>query len=385
MVYTQPDHLQSVPYASGGYGDQNAGFGDSQNANQYQEQGSYAASEGAYAQQGAPNAQQGAPISGFPPPAYFNWQSDHVNAVKLIGIVGTAPQLKILPGGKSVAHLRLGVRKSISNQREKNWMSVVFWDTLAYQAAQYVHKGAQIAVGGRLQQDEWTNTRGEREYMIKVVAAYFAIVLPSSPEEQTAGDTSPSVYPGQSFAPIPGTPWTSRPKGANTRPRRVFALWRENPGITWATLVAEQGPSVAPKGTLTNLVEGFVACPDVTHEEIARLASELQIGPLLSVFVTPSDLNTAIDEVVAANPGTTLDTLKLRPVREHLLGGGPQSPTRMKVTNQEKGCGAMEEGITYNQIRLAKFCKQKGFPLEELVVVNPRNLYELVGSPAVPV
>jgi len=38
----------------------------------------------------------------------------------------------------------------------------------AYQAAQYVHKGAQIAVGGRLQQDEWTNTRGEREYMIKV-------------------------------------------------------------------------------------------------------------------------------------------------------------------------------------------------------------------------
>jgi len=29
----------------------------------------------------------------------------------------------------------------------------------------------------------------------------------------------------------------------------------------------------------------------------------------------------------------------------------------MQVTNQEKGCGAMEEGITYNQIRLAKFCK----------------------------
>jgi single-strand DNA-binding protein len=89
-----------------------------------------------------------------------------VNKVILIGHVGRDPELRVTQGGKSVANFSLATNNGEGNTE---WHSIVVWERQAEIADQYVRKGKQLYIEGRLQTRNWTDPQGVKHYKTEIV------------------------------------------------------------------------------------------------------------------------------------------------------------------------------------------------------------------------
>lgn len=98
-----------------------------------------------------------------------------VNKVILIGNLGADPELRYTAGGQAVADLRLATSrrwtgKDGSQQEDTQWHRVVVWGKVAEQCKEYLAKGRQAYVEGRLQTRSWEDRDGNKRYTTEVVA-----------------------------------------------------------------------------------------------------------------------------------------------------------------------------------------------------------------------
>lgn len=99
-----------------------------------------------------------------------------VNKVILVGNLGADPEKRFLPSGGSVTNLRLAtseVRKNRStgeSNEHTEWHRVVLFDRLAEVSAQYLSKGSQIYIEGKLRTRKWQTQDGTEKFMTEVVA-----------------------------------------------------------------------------------------------------------------------------------------------------------------------------------------------------------------------
>lgn len=98
-----------------------------------------------------------------------------VNKVILIGRLGQEPELRYTGSGTAVCNLRLATddsyRDSDDNLVERTeWHNVVAWARLAEICNEYLDKGSQIYVEGRLQTRQWEDRDGNTRYSTEVVA-----------------------------------------------------------------------------------------------------------------------------------------------------------------------------------------------------------------------
>ena len=98
-----------------------------------------------------------------------------VNKVILIGNLGANPELRYTPGGQAVANFRIATNekwtdKSGQSQERTEWHRIVVWGKLAELCNQYLQKGRQVYVEGRLQTREWTDKENHKHYTTEVVA-----------------------------------------------------------------------------------------------------------------------------------------------------------------------------------------------------------------------
>jgi single-strand DNA-binding protein len=99
-----------------------------------------------------------------------------VNKVILIGNLGAKPEVKYLPSGQSVCEMRIATNevftdKSNQKQERTEWHRVVVWGKTAENCAQYLDKGRQVYVEGRIQTRSWDDKNtGEKRYMTEVQA-----------------------------------------------------------------------------------------------------------------------------------------------------------------------------------------------------------------------
>jgi single-strand DNA-binding protein len=100
-----------------------------------------------------------------------------VNKVILIGNLGKDPEVRYTAGGQAVATLRIATSRSwtdkASGQRkeETEWHDVEVWGKQAEQCGEYLAKGRQVFVEGRLKTDKWQDKQsGQDRYKVKVVA-----------------------------------------------------------------------------------------------------------------------------------------------------------------------------------------------------------------------
>jgi len=99
-----------------------------------------------------------------------------VNKVILIGNLGADPEVRYTPSGQAVATLRIATTETWSNrengQREQKteWHRVVVWGKQAENCSQYLSKGRQIYVEGRIQTRNWTDKEGNTRYTTEIVA-----------------------------------------------------------------------------------------------------------------------------------------------------------------------------------------------------------------------
>ena len=98
-----------------------------------------------------------------------------VNKVILVGNLGRDAELRYTPGGAAVSTLNLAtteVWNDRSNQRQEKteWHRVVVWGKPAESLQEYLTKGKQIYVEGRLQTRQWDDKDGNKRYTTEIKA-----------------------------------------------------------------------------------------------------------------------------------------------------------------------------------------------------------------------
>src|SRR3954452_15223391 len=98
-----------------------------------------------------------------------------VNKVILVGRLGQNPEVRYTPSGAAVANFSVATNeawtdKSGQKQERTEWHKVVVWGKLAELCAQYLAKGRQCYIEGRLQTRQWQDKDGQTKYTTEVQA-----------------------------------------------------------------------------------------------------------------------------------------------------------------------------------------------------------------------
>ncbi len=98
-----------------------------------------------------------------------------VNKVILIGNLGSDPELRQTPSGTSVATFTLATNETWNDkegqkQERTEWHRIVAWGRLAEICGQYLHKGRQVYIEGRLTTRSWEDKQGAQRKTTEVVA-----------------------------------------------------------------------------------------------------------------------------------------------------------------------------------------------------------------------
>ncbi|HEY9047027.1 MAG TPA: single-stranded DNA-binding protein [Ohtaekwangia sp.] len=95
------------------------------------------------------------------------------NSVQLIGRLGRDPEVKTFDSGKKLATFSIATSSTYRNQKgekveETQWHNLVLWDKLADIASQYLKKGSEVAVEGKLVHRSYETSAGEKCYITEI-------------------------------------------------------------------------------------------------------------------------------------------------------------------------------------------------------------------------
>jgi len=132
--------------------------------------------------------------------------SKGLNRVTLIGNIGKDPEIRYMPSGGGVTNITLATSeswkdKTTGEQKERTeWHNVVMFNRLAEIAAEYLRKGAQIYVEGKLRTRKWQDAEGRDRWTTEIVADEMQMlgvrgpVAPAQREQRVAGsDVNPTA------------------------------------------------------------------------------------------------------------------------------------------------------------------------------------------------
>ncbi len=99
-----------------------------------------------------------------------------VNKVILVGNLGRDPETKYMPDGAAITNVSIATsyqrtdKASGQKTEETEWHRVVFFSRLAEIAGEYLKKGSQVYVEGRLRTRKWQDKEGHDRYSTEIVA-----------------------------------------------------------------------------------------------------------------------------------------------------------------------------------------------------------------------
>jgi single-strand DNA-binding protein len=104
-----------------------------------------------------------------------------LNKVMIIGNLGRDPEMRYTPSGRPVTSFSVVTTRSWTSgegerHEESEWFNVVAWGNLAEICSQYLKKGQQVYVEGRLQTRGWEDEDGKKHYRTEVVASEMIVL-----------------------------------------------------------------------------------------------------------------------------------------------------------------------------------------------------------------
>ncbi len=99
-----------------------------------------------------------------------------INKVILVGNLGQDPETKAMPSGMTVCNLRIATSESWKDKttgemkEQTEWHSVAMFGRLAEISGEYLRKGAQVYIEGRLRTRKWQDKAGNDRYTTEIVA-----------------------------------------------------------------------------------------------------------------------------------------------------------------------------------------------------------------------
>lgn len=115
-----------------------------------------------------------------------------LNKVMIIGHLGRDPEMRYTPSGRPVTTFSVATSRSWTNaegekRSETEWFNVVAWASLAEICNQYLKKGQQVYIEGRLQTRRWEDEEGNKRNATEVVAR--EMIMLSDRREKAEGET----------------------------------------------------------------------------------------------------------------------------------------------------------------------------------------------------
>ncbi|KAF0205951.1 MAG: single-strand DNA-binding [Gallionellaceae bacterium] len=136
-----------------------------------------------------------------------------VNKVILVGRLGKDPETRYMTSGEAVTNATLATSenwkdKSGEKQEKTEWHNLVFYRRLAEVAGEYLKKGAQIYVEGKIQTRKYTTKEGQERYTTEIIVDQMQML-----GSKSGGAGSFEVVENQSSAPARSAP-ASKPAAA---------------------------------------------------------------------------------------------------------------------------------------------------------------------------
>src|SRR5215472_1201953 len=131
-----------------------------------------------------------------------------VNKVILVGNLGKDPEVRYTPGGQAVANFTIATNeawtgKDGQKQERTEWHRIVVWGKTAENCGEYLSKGRQVYIEGRLQTREWTNKEGAKQYTTEVVANQVTFLQGGERGQGRGAGRSSGGAPADDFGPPP--------------------------------------------------------------------------------------------------------------------------------------------------------------------------------------
>ena len=96
--------------------------------------------------------------------------ANDLNQCNFIGRLGNDPEMRYAPSGTAVCNFSIAVGYKYKEEESTEWVRVVAFGKLAEIVGEYVRKGKQIFVSGRMQTNVWDDKDGNKRYTTEIIA-----------------------------------------------------------------------------------------------------------------------------------------------------------------------------------------------------------------------
>lgn len=132
-----------------------------------------------------------------------------INKVILVGNLGADPETRYMPSGGAVTNIRVATseswkdKQSGDQQERTEWHSIAFFGRLAEVAGEYLRKGSQVYVEGKLRTRKWQDKSGNDRYTTEVIANEMQMLGSRGGAGVSGGVGMGASSPESSSAPMP--------------------------------------------------------------------------------------------------------------------------------------------------------------------------------------
>lgn len=98
------------------------------------------------------------------------------NSVRLTGFLGADPEVKAIGEKKKLAKVTIATNDSYRNDKgdkieETQWHNLIMWDGIATIAENYLHKGSEVCIEGKLTSRSYTDKEGVKKYITEILVS----------------------------------------------------------------------------------------------------------------------------------------------------------------------------------------------------------------------
>jgi single-strand DNA-binding protein len=143
-----------------------------------------------------------------------------INKVILIGNLGRDPEVRYMPSGDAVANITIATTetwkdKAGEKQEQTEWHRVAMFGKTAEIAGEYLKKGSQVYIEGKLQTRKWTDKEGQERYTTEIRADRMQMLGSRSGGSERMAPPEDDAPPPRSSASAPAKKAAGAGKGGN--------------------------------------------------------------------------------------------------------------------------------------------------------------------------
>ena len=129
-----------------------------------------------------------------------------VNKVILLGRLGQDPEMRYAPSGTAIATFSLATNSSQKSAEgewveKTEWHNILAFGKLAEFAGEYLKKGKQVYLEGRLQTSSWEDQQGQKRYKTEIVLTELQMIGPKGDDEYSGSQKSANSTSQQTQEP----------------------------------------------------------------------------------------------------------------------------------------------------------------------------------------